>query len=94
MVVLYYIYTERQAEICTIMEERGIGEADAWQLGISMFARTCKCIHTFMICTGKETDEFPSPMDWMMETCMYGIRIRFTIMAGGVINWIGDQVIF
>jgi hypothetical protein len=44
--------------------------------------------------TGRETNEFPSPMDWMLETRTYGMKIRFTTTAGGVIDWIGDQVIF
>lgn len=63
MVVLYYVYTERQAEIRSIMREKGLCEADARQLGISMFARTRQCIRRFMTRIGKETDEFPSPMD-------------------------------
>ncbi|TWU70350.1 hypothetical protein ED733_000020, partial [Metarhizium rileyi] len=94
IVVLYHVYTERQAEIRTIMEEKGINEADARQFGTSMFARTRQCIHTFMTRTGKEADESPSPMDWMLETRTYGMKIRFTTTAGGVIDWIGDQVIF
>ena len=94
IVVLHQIYTERQAEIRTIMEERGIREADARQLGTSMFARTRQCIHRFMTRTGKETNEFPSPMDWMLETRTYGMKIRFSTTAGGMIDWIGDQVIF
>lgn len=94
IVVLYHVYTERQAEIRTIMEEKGINEADARQFGTSMFARTRQYIHTFMTRTGKEADESPSPMDWMLETRTYGMKIRFTTTAGGVIDWIGDQVIF
>jgi hypothetical protein len=94
IVVLYNVYTERQAEIRTIMAEKGIREADARQFGTSIFARTRQCIHRFMTRTGKEINEFPSPMDWMLETRTYGIKIRFTTTAGGVINWNGDQVIF
>jgi superfamily II DNA helicase RecQ len=94
IVVLYHIYNERQGEVRAIMEEKGIQEAEARQFGTSMFARTRQCIHRFMTRTGKETEEFPSPMDWMLETRTYGMKIRFTTTAGGVIDWIGDQVIF
>ncbi|KID81817.1 RecQ helicase TLH3 [Metarhizium guizhouense ARSEF 977] len=76
------------------MEEKGINKADARQFGTSMFARTRQCIYTFMTRTGKEADKSLSPMDWMLETRTYGMKIWFTTTAGGVINWIGDQVIF
>ena len=37
IMVLYHIYSEYQAEVCTIIEEKGIREADIRQFGISMF---------------------------------------------------------
>ncbi|PNP44458.1 hypothetical protein TGAMA5MH_03804 [Trichoderma gamsii] len=40
IVVLYDVYTDRQAEIRTIMREKNMREADARQLGTSMFTRT------------------------------------------------------
>jgi hypothetical protein len=86
IVVLYHVHTERQTEIRTIMEEKGIGEAEARRFGTSMFARTRQCIHRFMTRTGREINEFPSPMDWMLETRTYGMKIRFTTTAGGVID--------
>ncbi|PNP44426.1 hypothetical protein TGAMA5MH_03816 [Trichoderma gamsii] len=94
IVVLYHVYTERQVEIRNIMREKGVREADARQFGTSMFARTRQYVRKFMTRVGKETDEFPSPMDWMLETRTYGMKIRFTTTAGGVIDWIGDQIIF
>ncbi|KAL6789481.1 hypothetical protein GGI42DRAFT_347251 [Trichoderma sp. SZMC 28013] len=81
-------------EIRNIMREKGVREADARQFGTSMFARTRQYVRKFMTRVGKETDEFPSPMDWMLETRTYGMKIRFTTTAGGVIDWIGDQIIF
>lgn len=94
IVVLYDVYIKRQAEIRNIVRVQGVTASEARQSGMSMFERTRQCVRSFMTRTGHNDGEFPSPMDWILETRTYGMKIRFTTTAGGTIDWINDQVIF
>ena len=39
-------------------------------------------------------DSKPTPMDWIFESRSYGLKIRYTTTASGVIDWDGDQITY
>lgn len=47
-----------------------------------------KMIQRFM------TVEHPTPMMWMFHTRTYGLKIRYTTTAEGVIQWKGDEITY
>jgi hypothetical protein len=46
----------------------------------------------FIILMGNDGE--PIPMDWILETCMYGLHIRYSIPAEGTVSWKGETILY
>lgn len=94
MAVLYRAYIKRQQEIREICDKQGVSLREAKAMGRTIFARVQADTRQFMTRIGNEPDQFPTPMDWILETRTYGLRIRYSTTAGALIDWIGNEIIF
>ncbi|KAH6982533.1 hypothetical protein EDB80DRAFT_592912 [Ilyonectria destructans] len=92
MLVLYQLYIEREDEVAEKMkvmeEEKAREEAE----GIYCIVR--RKSHRFMTRVSELDDLEPIPMDWIYDTRIYGMKIRYATAAGGTIDWQGYKIIY
>ena len=39
-------------------------------------------------------DSEPMPMDWILETHIYGLHIRYSTPAEGTVSWKGETILY
>lgn len=69
-------------------------EQEAKQRVAGVFPRVRKMVRRFMARIGEESDQYPVPMEWMLETRTYGMHIRFNTTAAGTVDWQGETLRF
>lgn len=74
--------------------ETGLAEDEARQQAPGLFEVLRPKVRRFMTRVGDEADAGPTPMDWILDTRTYGMRIRFTTPGGGNIDWQEDCIIY
>lgn len=92
MLVLYRAASIRAQRVAEIVEKDGFAQEDAEEFAPCHFELVQGMADRFMTLTrygGK-----PSPMDWLLRLRTYGMKIRFSTNADGVVQWVGDTMLF
>jgi hypothetical protein len=76
----------------TLAEEEGWGPEDAAAMAPSHHQLVQEMANRFMTLT--EYGGKPTPMDAILRLRAFGFKIRFTINAEGVIDWVGDTLLY
>ncbi|KAG9191444.1 hypothetical protein G6011_09532 [Alternaria panax] len=92
MLVLYTAVKTRQDRVTEIMEKEGYVRQDADEMAVSHFELIKESANRFMTLTSY--GGMPSPMDWLLRLRTYGMKIRFNTNADGVIEWVGDTLLY
>ena len=92
MLVLYKASKARKERVAEIMEKEGFNKEDADEQAPSYFDLVKEMANRFMTLTSYGGN--PSPMDWLLRLRTYGMKIRFTINADGVVEWVGDTLLY
>jgi len=91
MLVLYRSTQMRQEAVQELIEE-GWGAEDAAAMAPSHFDFVQEMAQRFMTLT--EYDGKPTPMDTILRLRAFGFKIRFTTNAEGVVDWLGDELLY
>jgi hypothetical protein len=92
MLVLYRARKARKERMADIMEKEGFGKEDAEDQAPGHFELVKEMADGFMTLTrygGK-----PTPIDWLLRLRTYGIKVRFNTNADGVVEWVGDTLLY
>ena len=92
MLVLYKASKARKERVAEIMEKEGFSKEDADEQAPSHFDLVKEMANGFMTLTSYGGN--PSPMDWLLRLRTYGMKIRFTTNADGVVEWVGDTLLY
>lgn len=92
ILVVYQSYLEREAFVHKL-RRTGLDQEEARQQAPGIFELLRPKVRRFMTRVGDEADAAPTPMDWILDTRTYGMRIRFTMPGGGSIDWQGEYII-
>jgi hypothetical protein len=92
MLVLYQSTQMRQEKMDTLAEEEGWGPEDAAAMAPSHHQLVQEMANRFMTLT--EYGGKPTPMDTILRLRAFGFKIRFTTNAEGVIDWVGDTLLY
>ncbi|KAK3935637.1 hypothetical protein QBC46DRAFT_461975 [Diplogelasinospora grovesii] len=90
MLVVYQAVLEREDAIAK--KEEIMSEEEARAAAPGLFRLVRGKVQRFMTIV-TDTSE-PAPMDWMFDARTYGMRIRFTTLATGGIDWQGDRITY
>jgi uncharacterized C2H2 Zn-finger protein len=91
MLVLYRSTQMRQQAVDKLVEE-GWGGEDAAVMAPSHFEYVQEMANRFMTLT--EYNGKPTPVDAILRLRAFGFKIRFTTNADGVIDWMGDTLLY
>jgi hypothetical protein len=91
MLVLYQSTKMRQQEV-EKWKAQGFGAEDAAAMALGHHTFVQEMSHRFM--TLAEYGGKPTPMDAILRLRAFGFKIRFTSNAEGVIDWIGDTLLY
>jgi superfamily II DNA helicase RecQ len=91
MLVLYRSTQMRQQAVAKLVEE-GWGGEDAAVMAPSHFEYVQEMANRFMTLT--EYNGKPTPVDAILRLRAFGFKIRFTTNADGVIDWMGDTLLY
>ena len=98
MLVATQAYLERREHIAQLRaadtNDDELRSVRARNKGPSMFKLVRQKVRRFMTRVSDRKDAEPTPMDWILDTRSYGLRIRFTTVATGSIDWRGDRVVY
>ncbi|KAI5360342.1 hypothetical protein J4E82_011753, partial [Alternaria postmessia] len=72
--------------------KEGFSDQDADELAVSHFELVKESANRFMTLTSY--GGMPSPMDWLLRLRTYGMKIRFNTNADGVMEWVGDTLLY
>ncbi|KAI9881994.1 MAG: hypothetical protein M1823_006286, partial [Watsoniomyces obsoletus] len=92
MLVLYSAVQARKKQIAEIRETEGWSQEDAEDQAQSHVALVQEMVTSFMTLTafgGK-----PTPIDWVLRLRAYGKKIRGDTNAAGVVQWVGDTIMY
>ncbi|KAL9572228.1 hypothetical protein ACKAV7_003641 [Fusarium commune] len=89
--VLYQSILERSDQVGRLQQVMSEEEADEKAEGLFRIVR--RKVRGFMTRTSGEEDAEPTPMNWIINTRTYGLRIRYTTPGSETIDWRGDQII-
>jgi hypothetical protein len=92
MLVLYQSTQMRQEKMDTLAEQEGWGPEDAAAMAPSHHQLVQEMANRFMTLT--EYGGKPTPMDTILRLRAFGFKIRFTTNAEGVIDWVGDTLLY
>ncbi|KAL9560637.1 hypothetical protein ACKAV7_015200 [Fusarium commune] len=70
-----------------------MSEEEADEKAEGLFRIVRRKVRGFMTRTSGEEDAEPTPMNWIINTRTYGLRIRYTTPGSETIDWRGDQII-
>lgn len=91
LMVVEKAYRQRLESI-KFHQSRGMDYAAAKKKTVSMFQSINRMIDKYM--TMAHSGRNPTPMHWIFHSRTYGFKIRYTTTAKGVIQWIGDDVLY
>lgn len=91
MLVLYRSTQMRASHIAQLQEE-GFGAHDAQSIAHSHYYFVCEMANRFMTLTSYGGE--PTPIDAIQRLKAYGMKIRFTTNAEGVVDWSGDTLLY
>jgi hypothetical protein len=83
---------ERRREAIEQYENRGLSAKQAREKASSHYVLTRGLVSAFMTMAHDGKD--PKPMQWLYRSWSYGFKIRYTTTAEGMIQWIGDDVLY
>ncbi|GKU13616.1 unnamed protein product [Fusarium langsethiae] len=89
--VLYQSILERQGQVRQLRQWGSKQQAEEDAEGLFQIVR--RKVRRFMVRMPEGEDAQPSPMNWIINTRTYGMRIRYTTPASETIDWRGDQII-
>jgi len=90
MLVIYRSYMEREAGYQ--MNRTFMDDVQARSSTEPMFDIVRRRVRKFMTLVSEKGR--PTPMDWIYECRTYGMKIRYSTTAEGVIEWEGDRVLY
>ena len=70
----------------------GMSQVDAEESIQSHVKLVQRMTQKFMILMGNDGE--PIPMDWMLETHTYGLHIRYSMPAEGIVSWKGETILY
>lgn len=91
LIVIQEAYQNRQKSIARKVEG-GLSQAEAEDSAPSHIELVQRMTRKFMTLTSD--DGQPSPMDWTLETRAYGLHIRYSIPAEGMVSWNGETILY
>ncbi|RTE68056.1 hypothetical protein BHE90_017567, partial [Fusarium euwallaceae] len=89
--VLYQSILERHGQKTQLQQYMSTREADEQAEGLFRIVR--RKVRQFMIRVPEGEDIDPTPMNWIINTRTYGMRIRFTTPGSEMIDWRGDMIV-
>ncbi|EMT67217.1 Putative ATP-dependent DNA helicase Q1, partial [Fusarium odoratissimum] len=89
--VLYQSILERQGQVRQLSQWGSKQQAEEDAEGLFQIVR--RKVRRFMVRLPEGEDAQPSPMNWIINTRTYGMRIRYTTPGSETIDWRGDQII-
>lgn len=92
MLVLLRAAELRKEHVANIIAKDGFAKDDAEEIAPGHFELVQEMANEFMTLTsygGK-----PSPIDWLLRLRTYGMKIRFNTNADGVVEWVGDTLLY
>ena len=92
MLVLYSAVQAQKKEIAELRKTGGWAQEDAEEQARSHVAWVQDMVTRFMTLTAFSGQ--PTPMDWMLRLRAYGKKIRGDTNAAGVIQWVGDIIMY
>ncbi|KAI1676246.1 Superfamily II DNA helicase [Pyrenophora tritici-repentis] len=91
MLVLYQAHRERNAQIDKLVAG-GYSEETASNMAVTHFELVQDMCHRFMALT--DYNGRPTPMDAILRLRAFGFKIRYTTNAEGVVDWVGDTLLY
>lgn len=91
MLVLYQSTQMRKSEVAKL-EAEGWGRKDAEDMAPSHFYFVKNMANRFMTLTNYSGE--PTPIDAIQRLKAYGMKIRFSTSAEGVIDWVDDTLLY
>ena len=91
MLVLYSV-VEHRKQLTLEKEKEGFARQDAEELAPSHFELVQEMADRFMTLTSYRGT--PYPIDWVLRLRTYGRRIASDTNAEGVVQWVGDTLLF
>ncbi|CAM1507673.1 Fc.00g073140.m01.CDS01 [Cosmosporella sp. VM-42] len=91
--VLYQSMLEREANIRRRQQGMGVDRRQAEEGAEGLFRIMRHKVRRFMIRISNEEDAQPTPMNWIINTRSYGLKIRYTTPGSETINWQADTII-
>ncbi|TVY54591.1 hypothetical protein LSUE1_G010168, partial [Lachnellula suecica] len=91
LIVVQEAYKRRQ-EAIKQYKNRGLSAKQAREKASSYYVLIQGLINAFMTMAHDSKD--PKPMQWLYRSRLYGFKIRYTTIAEGKIQWIGDDVLY
>jgi len=91
MLVLYQATRLRKKQVDKL-KKKGLGQKKAESKAQSHFHRVKMMANRFMTLTGYGGE--PTPIDSIQRLKAYGMKIRYTTSAEGVIDWVDDTLLY
>lgn len=88
--VLYQSIVERRDQITRLRQTMSKKKAKEKAEGLFRIVR--RKVRRFMTRMPGEEEADPTPMNWIINTRMYGMKIRYTTPGKETIDWQGDQI--
>ena len=92
MLVLYSAVQARKKQIAELTSTDGWALEDAEEQAESHVSRVQEMVTRFMTLTA--FGGAPTPTDWMLRLRAYGKKIRGDTNAAGVVQWVGDTILY
>lgn len=89
--VLYQSILERHGQKTQLQQYMSAREADEQAEGLFRIVR--RKVRQFMTRVPEGEDVDPTPMNWIINTRTYGMRIRFTTPGSETIDWRGNMIV-
>lgn len=83
---------KRQQKAIAHYKSRGLSAKKAQDKANSHYMLTQRLVYTFMTIAHNGKD--PKPIQWLYRSRLYSFKIRYTTIAKGKIQWIGDNVLY
>ena len=88
--VAYRALRQFQREVEHLRERQGYSEQEAREIAGSIFHRVREMVDKFMTLTSHGGQ--PTPMNHVLHARTYGLKIRFTTAAEGMVCWRGNEI--
>lgn len=91
--VLHQSMLEREALVQRRQQGTGVDRRTAEEAVDGLFRIVRRKVRRFMTRVSGEEDAEPTPMNWIINTRTYGMRVRFMTPGSETVDWRGDQII-